>query len=118
MRKRDLEIMVELVRWEERDETRVNMSVLDFGRGISEDFKGREKQGSNVRDGWVVGVREDWDSTGVTNQRVGEGVSHRIFRKRHPVSFSRSDRECDSPIHTSGTTCHIASNANTRLPKL
>jgi len=28
VRKRDLEIMVELVRWEERDETRVNMSVL------------------------------------------------------------------------------------------
>ena len=80
--------------------------------------KRERSKGVNVRDGWVVGVREDWDSTGVTNQRVGEGVSHRIFRKRHPVSFSRSDRECDSPIHTSGTTCNIASNANTRLPKL
>ena len=45
MSKRDREIKVELVRWEERDETRVNMSVLEKKTGRLVE-KAREKQGS------------------------------------------------------------------------
>lgn len=117
------------MRWEERLETLEIMSVLILKRVESLVFRRKEtgevREGKeNLRDGGIVSVGNDWDSIDVANQGISECVSHRIFanaRKTPAISFDPNvtdSRLCCSPIHTSGTTCQVASIANTILPKL